>query len=436
MRILIDATTAEPAIRVFGLSLVEHQLQSLRRSLLAIEEVRVLVAGAGEEVPADHPARRAIDEARLENLPVRWEGTSSSLIERVGAALQSAPQASWLIFAGDTIVDARLVAQLAAASGNLFFAGGEGNERGAILRLDAGTPLPADPAPSGASVLAIAESLERAGRARSIRRDEFDGYIVKLRRELDPYLFPVRSEAARQRVERFLFWSNYKGSTDFMTKYVWPPLVWALVRPLARARVHPNVVTGISIVATLTAIPCWMFGAWGTGFFLAYLMSLLDSVDGKLARLTYTYSPLGNLLDHGLDIVHPPFWYLGWAYGLSGGDMQSGVGQASLWMFGLYVADRLFAPVFKWRTGRSIHGYLPIDVTIRTFISRRNVNLPFFTAAVVLDLVMPGESWTLAIPVFYAIVIWQAVCAVYHGVRTVQFFHVRKGRVEKGTAPV
>lgn len=430
MRILIDATTADPAIRVFGLSLVEHQLQSLRRSLLEIEDVCVLVAGNAESVPADHPARRAIDAARLENLPVRWEGGNRSLGERVALALRSAPAASWLILAGDTIVDARLVTQLARASGNLFFVGvEEGNkgERTAILRLDAGTSLPADPASGATSVLELAEGLERVGQARPLRREEFDGYIVKLRRELDPYSFPVRSEAARQRVERFLFWSNYKGSTDFMTKYVWPPLVWLLVRPLARARVHPNVVTGISIIATIAAIPCWMFGAWGTGFFLAYLMSLLDSVDGKLARLTYTYSQLGNLLDHGLDIVHPPFWYLGWAYGLSGGDFQSGVGQASLWMFGLYVADRLFAPVFKWRTGRSIHGYLPIDVTIRTFISRRNVNLPFFTAAVALDLLLPGERWTLAIPVFYAIVIWQAVCAVYHAVRTVQFFHVRKG---------
>jgi len=40
-----------------------------------------------------------------------------------------------------------------------------------------------------------------------------------------------------RKVERFLFWSNYKGSTDFFTKYVYPPLVWLMVPPLARARV-------------------------------------------------------------------------------------------------------------------------------------------------------------------------------------------------------
>ena len=53
---------------------------------------------------------------------------------------------------------------------------------------------------------------------------------------------------------------------------------------------------------------------------MAYGMSVLDSVDGKLARLTFTDSRLGNFLDHGLDIVHPPIWYVAWAYGIGLGE--------------------------------------------------------------------------------------------------------------------
>ena len=93
-------------------------------------------------------------------------------------------------------------------------------------------------------------------------------------------------------------------------------------------------------------------------------------------------------------------------------------------MFWLYWADRLCAPIFKSRTGRSIHGYLPVDVKIRTFISRRNVNLPFFTGAIIIDALRPGTGWEISTAVFYAIVAWQAVCLVYHAVRTVQFFNV------------
>jgi len=428
MRILIDATTADPGTRVFGMSLVERLLHSLRRSPLDSDEVRIAVRGESRTVEPDHPVRRAVDRLALGDLRVTWEGGTDLLGERIATAMLSASNFDWLIISGETIVDARLLSQIAELEGNVFFVSGEGDERGAILRLEAGALESQRSAERSAeTVLVLAEQMAARGDARSMGRGEFDGYIVNLRRDLDPYLFRVRDQGARRRVERFMFWSNYKGSTDFMTKYVWPPLVWILVRPLAKWGVHPNSVTAVSIVATLLAIPFWMEGWWATGFFLAYLMSLLDSVDGKLARLTYTYSVLGDVLDHGLDIVHPPFWYMGWAWGLSGGDTQSGVFHASIWMFWLYVADRLCAPVFRARTGRSIHGYLPVDVVIRTFISRRNVNLPFFTAAVAVDALRPGSGWELSIGIFYAMVLWQAVCVVYHAVRTVQFFNVEKG---------
>ena len=426
MRIFIDATTGDSSLRVFGMSLVERLLHSLRRSPLEPTEVRIAVRAESRTVERDHPVRRGVERRDLGDLHVVWEGGSDPLGERISNAMLGAADSDWLILSGKTIVDARLLPQIAAIGGNVFFVSGEGDERGAILRLGAGglsLPLPGPVE----SVMSLTDGLGTRGDAREMRRDEFDGYIKNLRRDLDPYLFRIANQSARQRVERFMFWSNYKGSTDFMTKYVWPPLVWIMLRPLARLGVHPNWVTGVSILATLLAIPLWMEGWWATGFCLAFLMSLLDSVDGKLARVTYTYSVLGNVLDHGLDLVHPPFWYLGWAWGLSGGDPQSAVFQASLWMFGLYVADRLCAPVFKARTGRSIHGYLPVDVKIRTFISRRNVNLPFFTAAVAIDALLPGSGWEFSIGIFYAMVIWQAVCVVYHAVRTVQFFNVEKG---------
>ncbi|MEZ4281968.1 MAG: CDP-alcohol phosphatidyltransferase family protein [Myxococcota bacterium] len=436
MRVFIDARHVDPGLRPFGMGLVERLLHALRRSALPLEEIRIAVAGEEPGVPPDHPMRQSLRARPLAGLPISWIASNDALGALIGAAMASAPEASWLVFAGETIVDARLLPQLAALEGNVFFTGGEGEERGTILRLAPGSDPSCSAAPStasasasssGADATALAEALAAAGRARPMRRDEFDGYIVNLRRELEPYVFAVRSDAARKRVERFLFWSNYKGSTDFMTKYVWPPLVWLLVRPLARWRVHPNWVTGVSILATVAAIPLWMEGWWGTGFFLAYLMSLLDSVDGKLARLTFSYSKLGDVLDHGLDIVHPPFWYLGWAAGLSGGDPGSIVHEAAIWMFWLYVADRLCAPIFRARTGRSIHGYLPIDEKIRTFISRRNVNLPFFTAAVAIDALAPGPGWPIATAVFLAIVAWQAVCLVYHVARTIQFFNAVKG---------
>jgi phosphatidylglycerophosphate synthase len=185
--------------------------------------------------------------------------------------------------------------------------------------------------------------------------------------------------------------------------------VWLMVRPLARAHVHPNWITIISIVLTFAAVPLFGGGYFLAGFLCAYGMSVLDSVDGKLARLTFTDSKLGNVLDHGLDLVHPPFWYCAWAYGLSQGDVWSPVFLASVLMLALYVIDRLILKVYPTRFGRGLHTHARMDGFVRTFISRRNINLPLFTV---------GYVTGLGVETIYLIVFWQAVTCVYHGART------------------
>src|SRR3546814_3008368 len=47
-----------------------------------------------------------------------------------------------------------------------------------------------------------------------------------------------------------------------------------------------------------------------------FVFMVLDTVDGKLARCTITASNWGNVADHGIDLVHPPFWWYFWGVGL------------------------------------------------------------------------------------------------------------------------
>ena len=193
----------------------------------------------------------------------------------------------WLLaLSADSIVDTRLFDFLLRTSGNLAFVCGAQGERAAALRIE--PPLE----PVGAdetTVLQLADSALAASTVKPMDERAFPGYIRKLRRSLPPYVFRVSGTEGAKRFERFLFRSNYKGSTDFMTKYVYPPLVWRLLRPLARYRVHPNWVSGLSVILTFAAIPLFALGMWVEGLLLAYTMSVLDSVDGKLARGSYGY---------------------------------------------------------------------------------------------------------------------------------------------------
>jgi len=232
-------------------------------------------------------------------------------------------------------------------------------------------------------------------------------------------MFRILDQTKAADIQRFLFWSNYKGSTDIFTRYVYPPLVWILVRPLAQARIHPNLVTLVSIALTFGAVPFFATGHWIIGFLMAYGMSVLDSVDGKLARLTFTDSRLGNFLDHGLDMVHPPIWYVAWAYGLglSAQGWSSPLGWATIAILVFYVLDRLILKIYPRFFQRGFHTHSKLDATVRSFIARRNINMPVF---------LLGCIFGLAREAFFAIAFWQFATAAYHGIRTFWILVVQK----------
>ena len=152
---------------------------------------------------------------------------------------------------------------------------------------------------------------------RRVPADLVPAYSSALRKYDPPYLLRVCANSLTQ-VENRMFRASYKGITDVVTKWVWPLPSRAVTRLLARAHVSPNIVTGLSWV--LVGLTTWLFvqGQFGLGLACAWLMTFLDTVDGKLARVTCTSSRMGHVLDHSLDLVHPPFWYLAWAMGLAG----------------------------------------------------------------------------------------------------------------------
>jgi phosphatidylglycerophosphate synthase len=415
LKVWIDATQPACELRVFGMTLLERLLRALLETGGELREVRV-------ELPAGAPPPTTLPADLVAALPLRWSNGSAPLAQRFQEALTDA-QEPLLALSADAVVDTRLLQHFQSRTGSLAFVGGESGRRGAMLRLENELLGITD---SDGDLADLAERALASGAARAFTPSDFEGYITNLRRSLDPYVLRVWDPASRNRVERFLFWSNYKGSTDFMTKYVYPPLVWRLVRPLARRRVHPNWLTGVSIAATLTAVPLFAAGEWFLGLTLAYTMSLLDSVDGKLARLTFTASRLGAFLDHGLDMVHPPLWYLAWAWALGGGHVDSLPFELALLMTGVYAIDRVVAAVFRERTKVSIHDCTPLDAKLRTFISRRNVNVVLFTLALALDGLRPGLGAALAC--FYFIVGWQVASCLWHGERLARFWSIRLAR--------
>ncbi len=244
-------------------------------------------------------------------------------------------------------------------------------------------------------------------------------YNAALRKREAPYLLPLTPDSVAA-VEWRMFRAVYKGVTDFATKWLWPvPACWVTKRCAERG-VAPNTVTGLSLVLVLVAL--WLFaqGHLATGLVLAWLMTFLDTVDGKLARLTLTSSPFGNVFDHGIDLVHPPFWWAAWWYGLSawseGVPLAAGL-ETSLWIVVVgYVVGRLMEGLFLALFRIDIHTWMPVDSWFRLFTARRNPNLALLTVGTACGRPDLG---------FVAVAAWTAASLVFHGVRIVQALALR-----------
>ena len=358
-------------VEVWGLSPAERLRRTLR--VAGVSEVQIVTGTSCPPVPSD--------------LPV-------------------------LIFRTDYVFDERLICALLE----------KGLEQGGVQSLalvDADTPAtPVAVVTTGSQAEALLPCLTAPMPVGSVQREHLScrvpadlvpAYSSALRKYDPPYLLRVEADSLTQ-VENRMFRASYKGITDVVTKWVWPLPARAVTRLLARAHVSPNVVTGLSWI--LVCVATWLFiqGQFGPGLVCAWLMTFLDTVDGKLARVTCTSSRMGHVLDHGLDLVHPPFWYLAWAMGLAGS-----FSPALIWydpvvatIIGGYILGRLLEGVFLLAFHLEIHSWRPIDSFFRTITARRNPNLILLTLGVLVGRPELG---------FWLVAVWTVCSLGFHTLR-------------------
>jgi len=127
----------------------------------------------------------------------------------------------------------------------------------------------------------------------------------------------VVSEGRKPELENRLYGNAYKGITDLVTKFLWPRPAKKAVHLAARLGISPNMVTTLGLVLVLVACYLFLNGQYFAGLLAGWIMTFLDTVDGKLARVTVQSSKFGHLYDHLIDLFHPPFWYIYWGMSLS-----------------------------------------------------------------------------------------------------------------------
>jgi phosphatidylglycerophosphate synthase len=240
-------------------------------------------------------------------------------------------------------------------------------------------------------------------------------YSHELRKRSPALLEPLAGSSPRE-LEQRLFDASYKGITDLVTRYLWPPLALPAVRACARVGISPNVVTVTSWLLVL--LSGWYFatGRFGPGLVAAWLMTFLDTVDGKLARVTLRSSRIGHVLDHGLDILHPPFWWAAFGLALPSAPWTSAATAVAVVGYWLHrLVEGLFLAFFKIE----IHAWRQLDARFRLITTRRNPNLILLSVGLVAgrpDLGFAALAvWTVLSIAFHTVRLAQAALEVKHG---------------------
>lgn len=241
-------------------------------------------------------------------------------------------------------------------------------------------------------------------------------YQKALRKTNANLVFPFK-DTAPWRIEWDLYIGAYKGVTDLFTKYAWPVPAYWLTRVSQSLGLSPNFVTTLSLILVVWACYLFAVGDFGWGLVAGWFMCVLDTVDGKLARVTIRSSKWGEAYDHGIDMLHPPFWYAAWAYGVHHAGLLS---ESEAWIhFGLifsgYWLGRIAEGVFMLIAGGlEMWVWRPIDSTFRLIVSRRNPNLAILTAATIMgapDVGLIGvTTWTIVSVLYQAVrIAWAGV---------------------------
>ncbi|PZU12272.1 MAG: phosphatidylglycerophosphate synthase [Sphingobium sp.] len=239
-------------------------------------------------------------------------------------------------------------------------------------------------------------------------------------RKLEQPMVRELTPDTRRAIERRSYFGAYKGVTDLLTKYLWPEFALVLTRIAAQLRMTPNMVSAIGVTLCILATYLFAQGMYWAGFLSGFIFMVLDTVDGKLARCTITSSKWGNVIDHGVDLVHPPFWWYFWGTGLAAWGLAL---PESTFIFVMgavivgYVLQRLIEGAFLKDFGMDIHVWRPFDSHFRLVTARRNPNMVILFVALLFgrpDIGLIALAW------------WTILSLVVHAIRLAQAYAVKR----------
>ena len=310
---------------------------------------------------------------------------------------------SLILLEGDGIYDERILRRLLMSTSSLYIHAGDDKEVpiAVIMQSDKLKYLNSDVCDTG-------EFLRKQvgkGWLESLPIYHMDQYIPELRQTAVPSLIKLQDRSSIRAIENEMYEKTFKGVIDFIAAYIYRIPVRGLVRVLAPTRITPNLVTAVSVLCSLAAIPLFAMGWLGTGLAVAFVFIIADSLDGKLARMTVRFSKVADKVDHFTSPTFETCYYLAWGWHFSGGDFSTLPGKSAVLLACVFLMDRIVTSVFGCKYGRSLLDYNKCDARFHLIAARRNINLFIMAIGVVLQNPLAA---------LYAATLWMFITMLWH----------------------
>jgi 1L-myo-inositol 1-phosphate cytidylyltransferase / CDP-L-myo-inositol myo-inositolphosphotransferase len=406
-QLLILADAPEALVELFGISMLERLLRiaqrlGFRKALILSKTPDEIAAHLAE--PSGARAEVAIDLRRREADPV--------LINDVAPGAQRI-----LLVSAGFYYDARLLKALIERAGTTLLVDSAPPPRSVPLWKSEGSEF------RGAALLdrewlahrhydvSLLDQLSSEagmGRVQVCDAAAEPTYVTALRKHVRPVFFPAPMPELIPLAEKFPRDVAQNGVLDFPGFCDSPIEDW-IVKKICRTSIRPNQVTFATMLIGVAVTALFATGHLWWGVVLAYVIEVLDGVDGKLARIKVETTTAGEW-EHEVDYAIELSWWVALAFHFHARGLA-----ASYWFLALYVGsdllDRLAKRVVKQKVGRNLDDVSNFDRFVRCIGARRNINIWILIAALALRDARHG---------FVLICCWGAGTAVAHLIRAIQ----------------
>ena len=425
----------KPIIQFLGLSLIERVILTTKQA--GIKEFVIVVGYLGDKVKAflENGERLKVKIDYIEN--DEWQIGNGVSVLKAKKFLNE----RFFLLMSDHIFDARIIKELV----------NNNQKSSVILAVDRKESLPGDTMvlESNGKIVEIGKYIDESncidtgiflcspkifdyieeevkegrteladGIARAAKNEDaevFDitsinAYISAMRKEVKAFWIDIDTVDDIVKAEKLLIENACKGRNDFLATYVNKPIENFIVKRIANKRITPNQITVLTNIIAYASTILFLKGNLFFASLLTFIVSFMDGVDGKLARVKISSSNIGKM-EHAFDFLFEHSWYIALAVYLSKTyGMSAIIFSTFIVLFDSFshLCGHAFGKVVK---DRPLSDYGKIERTFRKFDGRKNSYIIFILFGVLLN--VPFYS-------LIAVALWSFVSALFYVVRTLK----------------